>query len=113
MGDAQPISRRDALMATAALGALAGVSHAEEEKLERVAGGLKVQRTGQTIPTDDPVAARNMLAKPNLLRLVITLADGQTVSLDATKAVITSDDAGTWIATPPEIVPVPINRKKR
>ena len=42
MGDAQPISRRDALMVTAALGALAGVSRAEEEKLERVAGGLKV-----------------------------------------------------------------------
>lgn len=112
MDDAQPISRRNALMAATAFGALAGVSRAEE-KLERVAGGLRVQRTGQILPTEDPVAARNLLAKPNLLRLVITLTDGQTVSLDATKAAITSDDAGTWIATPSEVVPLPANRRKQ
>lgn len=83
----EPMSRRDALMAATALGAVAGVAQAEGSGDDGVMRG--------------PPGSRR-------LKLQITLPDGQIVTFNASKAVVTFEDGGALVATPSGVLPLTI-----
>jgi hypothetical protein len=86
----QPISRRHALIAATALGAMAAVSQADDP--------ARGQPFEAVAPKPDPKAATTFA-------LQVTLTDGQVVTLNASKAVITFSDGGALVATPAGVLP--------
>lgn len=92
MSHEQPISRRDALMAATVLGAVVGVAQAQDNGDKPFEFGALQQ--GGKQPSANP------------LKLQITLTDGQVVTFNASKAVITFGDAGSLVATPSGILPM-------
>jgi hypothetical protein len=96
MSDVSPISRRDALIAATALGTVVSVAQANDDDKPFGAGDPGDPRAGQNPTT--------MKRKP--LKIQITLTDGQTMTVNATSAVIEFDDGGKIIAKPSGILPL-------